>query len=504
MSSPVYSFLRTAYRLIDEGLLARLSPQAQRTLKKGVLSLARRAFPRYISHSQVHSLIRVRPRPPAGALDRIPAWALEEALMLRRHTDPSLVVDTSAKPHVVQTNHAPGADAFRKLRDALSPRYDMVLFVPWLKPGGADLGVLHYCRALIAMGRRVAVVATEASESPWASRLPPGVDFLEIGDAIAGLDEQRGEPRAVITRALLECRPGAIHIIGSRSAWDAVSQNGAAIAQATRIYASLFCDDYDADGVPVGLAVQFLPSCARHLTAVLSDNAHYPARWHDRWGIDRAHFHRVPFPAPDPMPDVAAMADAPTPGPQGESEGSGERPRLLWAGRLDRQKRPDILIELARSLPEFDWHIYGAQVVPGHGVDMAPLRKLRNVSIMGAYSRFGDLLAGRYLAFVYTSQWDGLPNVLLEAARYLPIVAPAVGGIPELLKRERLVPSIDDIPGFVEAVRRLHADTALRQSWLEEQRRALDGHTQQRFMEHLGRVPGYFGAGDAGRWQEVG
>jgi glycosyltransferase involved in cell wall biosynthesis len=134
---------------------------------------------------------------------------------------------------------------------------------------------------------------------------------------------------------------------------------------------------------------------------------------------------------------------------------------------------------------------------------MAPLRRLDNVEIKGGYARFSDLLAGHYMAFVYTSQWDGLPNVLLEAARYLPIVAPAVGGIPELLERAHLVPSIEDIDGFVASIRQLHDSPSLRLARLDGQRLALAGHSFPMFMEHLSRVPGYFGDGGATRRQEA-
>jgi hypothetical protein len=373
----------------------------------------------------------------------------------------------------------------------------MVLFVPWLKRGGADLGVLHYCEALVAQGQRVTVIATEASESPWATRLPQGVPFHELGDALAGLDEGRGEIRAVISRALIECQPRAMHIVGSRHAWETLARHGAAISQGTRLYASLFCDDYDADGVPVGPGVQFLPQCARHLVAVLTDNSHYPERWHSRWGLDRSLFHRVPFPAPPAIPGGEEAADAMAARAEVIPIKGAGRPRLLWAGRFDRQKRPDILMALAKRLPEFDWHVYGAQVVPGHGVDMSPLRRLSNVTIMGPYERFTDLLAGGYTAFIYTSQWDGLPNVLLEAARYLPIVAPAVGGIPELIEQGQLVASVEDIDGFVELIRRLQRSPEFRLSRLNDQRSALANHSLPVFREYLSQVPGYFGGCDS-------
>ena len=52
----------------------------------------------------------------------------------------------------------------------------------------------------------------------------------------------------------------------------------------------------------------------------------------------------------------------------------------------------------------------------------------------GLYSSFSELPTHKSGAFLYTTLWDGLPNVLLAAgAAGLPIVAPPIGGIGELI-----------------------------------------------------------------------
>ncbi|WP_410963352.1 glycosyltransferase, partial [Salmonella sp. SAL4455] len=57
---------------------------------------------------------------------------------------------------------------------------------------------------------------------------------------------------------------------------------------------------------------------------------------------------------------------------------------------------------------------------------------------------------------LYTSRYDGLPNILLEAtAAGLPIVAPDVGGIAEFLNNETgyLVGADADAGEFARAIR---------------------------------------------------
>jgi glycosyltransferase involved in cell wall biosynthesis len=52
----------------------------------------------------------------------------------------------------------------------------------------------------------------------------------------------------------------------------------------------------------------------------------------------------------------------------------------------------------------------------------------------GQFGRFDDIETEAFDAFLYTSRWDGLPNVLLEAAAHrLPIIAQVTGGIGEIV-----------------------------------------------------------------------
>ena len=63
-----------------------------------------------------------------------------------------------------------------------------------------------------------------------------------------------------------------------------------------------------------------------------------------------------------------------------------------------------------------------------------PWRKLSNLYWHGGFKSFASLPLERFDAFLYTGLYDGIPNVLLEAgAHRLPIVAPLIGGIGELI-----------------------------------------------------------------------
>jgi glycosyltransferase involved in cell wall biosynthesis len=257
-----------------------------------------------------------------------------------------------------------------------------------------------------------------------------------------------------------------------------IRQHGQAIRQSSRIFASLYCDDFDSNGCRDGYAVRYLQQTYRWLSGVITDNSASPKTWTEQLGIPPELFHIVPFPAPDRVP--------------AERTAVAEKKRLLWAGRLDKQKRPDVLARIAALLPEFDWDVHGAGVVPGHTADVSGLSGGANVSMHGRYERFADIVRDDHLAFVYTSQWDGLPNVLLEAAASgLPIVAPNIGGICDLIPAERLIAPFDDAAAYAQRIRELASSGHLRTEYVQRQWQALSDRSWSSFATAMAQVHQY-------------
>ena len=59
-------------------------------------------------------------------------------------------------------------------------------------------------------------------------------------------------------------------------------------------------------------------------------------------------------------------------------------------------------------------------------------------------------------AWLFTSEWEGLPTLLIElGARGVPIVASAVGGVPELITPETGWPvhDVESVQTYVAALR---------------------------------------------------
>lgn len=117
-----------------------------------------------------------------------------------------------------------------------------------------------------------------------------------------------------------------------------------------------------------------------------------------------------------------------------------DRPRrLIWASRLDAQKRPDLLhkisVELLVENIETKIYVYGSPVLDQFEPEY--FDDCPNVVYKGGFSGLGSIPFTNKDAFLYTSLFDGLPNVLLEAAQMqIPIITVDVGGVPELIQEK--------------------------------------------------------------------
>jgi glycosyltransferase involved in cell wall biosynthesis len=115
---------------------------------------------------------------------------------------------------------------------------------------------------------------------------------------------------------------------------------------------------------------------------------------------------------------------------------------FLWIGRINANKRPEAVIELARHLPQATFRMVIAGSRPGEALERAVREQaasLPNLELLGPQPR--DALAplmDRSVAILSTSHAEGMPNVLLEGwARGVPALV--LSHDPDnLIKRRRL------------------------------------------------------------------
>ncbi|MGK5518462.1 glycosyltransferase family 4 protein [Micromonospora sp. URMC 107] len=142
-----------------------------------------------------------------------------------------------------------------------------------------------------------------------------------------------------------------------------------------------------------------------------------------------------------------------------------DRPLILSVGRLHPQKRYDVLVDAAAR-----WRTRTPApvvVIAGSGPAYLPLAARISaarapVTLLGHRTDVGDLLAGADLAVV-TSDWEARQLFAQEAMRAgVPLVATAVGGLPELVGDAAALVPPGDVDAVDAAVRALLDDEAAR------------------------------------------
>lgn len=132
-----------------------------------------------------------------------------------------------------------------------------------------------------------------------------------------------------------------------------------------------------------------------------------------------------------------------------------------WVGRLSHEKGPDLFVE---ALARTGDHVHGVFV--GDGPLREPMRTLAAERGVAHRLHFTGMRpqASRYLAafdvLALTSRTEGTPMVLLEAMwAGVPIVATAVGGVPDIIDRHvGLLCRPGEHSCFQQAIERLVVD----------------------------------------------
>jgi glycosyltransferase involved in cell wall biosynthesis len=156
-----------------------------------------------------------------------------------------------------------------------------------------------------------------------------------------------------------------------------------------------------------------------------------------------------------------------------EELGVANRPLILAVGRLNDQKRFDVLVDAAAGWPR--WRDPSADPADGPVVVIAGDGPARGqltarigassapVRLLGARSDVAELLLAADVVAL-PSRWEARALVAQEALRAgVPLVTTPVGGLPELVGDAALLVGVGDVRGLRTAIERLLTDAGLRE-----------------------------------------
>lgn len=311
------------------------------------------------------------------------------------------------------------------------------------------------------------VVYTDQDGEPVPSRYPPGVREVDLAGAIREHGLKGEQAQRVLVELLRSFHADAIVNINSRLLYQALMPYGHALAASERIFLCLFCNELSPRGTWSGYPIREFYRTFDLVEGVITDSRYLRDWLIERHQLGPADIERLQvFVAPvDPSIPRAV--------PQLSTK-ARRRPQVFWAGRWDRQKRIDVVLEVARRMPDVDFRMWGETLFNQAGVESLP----DNVQPEGRYEQLSELPLSDADAWLYTSGWDGVPSQLLEVSMTeVPLVGTAVGGTTEILSSEDSWPVEGDDPAaYVSALRETLADpaearrraTALRERMMRE------------------------------------
>ena len=149
------------------------------------------------------------------------------------------------------------------------------------------------------------------------------------------------------------------------------------------------------------------------------------------------------------------------------TEGASNRRDIdvLWVSNLRSVKRPELVLELARQLPQVNFTLAGGVVYQDYYDEIAAAAaRLPNVTMLGhiPYEAIGALFA-RSRVFLNTSSVEGFPNTFLQAwIRGVPVVT--FFDPDRLVRQQRLGLAVDSLADMSAALARLLGDEGEREA----------------------------------------
>lgn len=363
------------------------------------------------------------------------------------------------------------------------PDYIFFTYDP-LGAGGTEKVLINYINSLKQVHPDWHFVIMRKRPDDFPFHVPDGVDFIDFYGLTNGMHPW--EQSILLDRVIIQSQVKRLHFFFNGWArgdysYNWVRQHREFLKKNNyKVYVSWFMREYvlpSESGRIMSFADPYLGEIYDCVTKIFTDNQTVIDQTIANNAFDENKFvvHRQPMSAKQFNKPRRIDSNKPL--------------RVLWASRLSNQKRPDILRKIAESASPTDIMIdvYGRE--QDYSGDY--LKDIPTLKYEGYFNGFNSLPLDDYDVFLYTSQVDGMPNVLLEATvAGLPIVASNDGGVGELVKNNRTgkLVELEDISGYVEALLDIKNNPDKAQKYVQSaQKIVASDYTQQAFDSNVQR-----------------
>lgn len=257
-------------------------------------------------------------------------------------------------------------------------------------------------------------------------------DFLQFNDLSSSYDFLKTFIKLI--------KPAVFHNINSVTSWQLLINEADYVKRFTgRLYANIFCEQYDKFGNLEGFAKEFLEHGIAHLDYLFSDNANFKTFVKKTFDLDDTSVQKIlPLYTPVKYNLTENVILAQEKYSQNKVINVANI-KLAWIARMDDQKNVELLYAIARQYPEISVNLYGSKLIDVNS-DFGD--HPANVVFKGVELDIAKImLDDDYTAMIMTSKYEGIPTIIISCGFLnVPIIAPDVGGISDI---------IDDDTGYL-------------------------------------------------------
>ena len=238
--------------------------------------------------------------------------------------------------------------------------------------------------------------------------------------------------------------PISIFNINSRSCWQMVEKWGLQLSSKVNVYSYLFCGEKNLYGFWTGYPYNFFDTTFDFHKKFITDSDYLTRFLISKYSLPK-HFSSKICTVKTPIINTRPI----------KSKINSDNFKVYWSGRLDQQKRPDLLAKIAKNLPQFEFLVWGKPIINDWSFF---IKDVHNIKYMGVYSNIYDLSFSNNSAWLYTSEWDGFPHILLEVALMkIPICSSYCGGVQDELNDENsyLIKELENIQDYVNQLKKI-------------------------------------------------
>lgn len=311
------------------------------------------------------------------------------------------------------------------LYEGMPDRIGVLVATPMLVAGGAEKYIADMVNELAAQGRGPVVVLvtdqTRQEAQGWEQLkvlAPLQAHSVRFWSDAVGASHGTADHFARFAQSL---RPSMLVANNSRIALDAIVRFGRGLSQNTRLFCTYFSLSPLGLGAPFGARYPTW-TCA-HATSVTDNEVMHTTLVEMTKAIPGTRVAIVPPLAPVLLGDEFEKRLA----SRRLRYGKASQRRWAWVSRVEPAKGTEILRLIALKRPGDKFDVYGpVERSACEGTDL----RAPNVQLRGLITDVASADFTMYDGFLFTSLFEGMPNVVLEMAQHaIPLVLADVGGI---------------------------------------------------------------------------